>query len=89
MRLATGSSAADGAAESPIQLVLSQSDVEQFQETLPWLLRALAPRPDTTPRPQARRAKAQSLLQRLLEVLPAQEALAAHVTPVDGQLEPK
>lgn len=62
--------------ESQIQLTLRRSEVEELRETLPWLLRALADRPETPARYRARRQKAHAQLQRLLEALPPGVTLA-------------
>jgi hypothetical protein len=82
MKLVTTSEDTDGTDESQIQVSLGQSQVEELRETLPWLLRALADRPETPPRYRARRKKAHTLLQGLLDALPPQVALA------DGDLAP-
>lgn len=60
----------DGTDQSEVQVTLVRSEVEQLRRTLPWLLRALADRPETPARYRARREKAHVLLQRLLDALP-------------------
>jgi len=70
MRLVTASDDAGVATENQVHLTLSRSDADELRDTLPWLLRALADRPETPPRYAERRQKAHALLERLLNVLP-------------------
>jgi hypothetical protein len=81
MRLVTASEDAGVPSETQVQLTLSKSEAEELRDTLPWLLRALADRPETPPRHRVRRQKAHALLERLLNVLPPE------VTHADGHLE--
>ena len=50
MRLVTASEDAQVASEAQVQLTLSRSEAKELRDTLPWLLRALADRPETPPR---------------------------------------
>jgi hypothetical protein len=70
MPLVTASEDAEVASETQVQLTLSRSEAEELRNTLPWLLRALAIRPETPTRYRVRRQKAHALLERLLNVLP-------------------
>ena len=70
MRLVTASEGAEVASGTQVQLTLSRSEADELRDTLPWLLRALADRPETPPRYRERRQKAHALLERLLNVLP-------------------
>ena len=70
MRLVTAAEDTEVASETQLQLTLSTSEAEELRDTLPWLLRALANRPETLPRYRERRQKAHALLERLLNVLP-------------------
>jgi hypothetical protein len=80
MRLVTASEDAEVASGTQVQLTLSRSEAEELRETLPWLLRALADRPETAPRYRVRRQKAHALLERLLNVLPGEVIHAdAHI----------
>jgi len=81
MRVVTASEDAQIASETQVQLTLSRSEADELRDMLPWLLRALAERPETPPRHRVRRQKAYALLERLLNVLP-REAIHA-----DGHLE--
>jgi hypothetical protein len=81
MRLVTASEDAEVAYETQVQLTLSKSEADELRDTLPWLLRALAARPETAQRHRERRQKAHALLERLLNVLPPQ------VTRADAHLE--
>jgi hypothetical protein len=81
MRFIPRSEEADVAYEPQTQVILGESDVQQLRETLPWLLRALANRPETPARYRERREKAHTLLERLLEALPP------GVTPADGLVD--
>lgn len=81
MRLVTASEDAEVASETGVQLTLSKAEAEELREMLPWLLRALADRPETPSRHRVRRQKAHALLERLLNLLPA------YVTAADTHLE--
>jgi hypothetical protein len=81
MRLVTAAEDAGVASETQVQLTLSRSEAEELRDTLPWLLRAVAVRPETPPRYRERRQKAHALLQRLLNVLPPE------LKHADGHLE--
>jgi hypothetical protein len=81
MRVVTASEDAEVASEPQVQLTLSRSEAKELRNTLPWLLRALADRPETPPRYRERRQKAHALLERLLNVLPPE------VTHAEAHLE--
>jgi hypothetical protein len=81
MRLVTASEDAKVASENQVHLTLSTSEADELRTTLPWLLRALADRPEAQPRHRARRQQAHALLERLLNVLPRE------VTHADAHLE--
>jgi hypothetical protein len=81
MRLVTASEDAEVASETQVQLTLSRSEAGELRDMLPWLLRALADRPETPQRHRVLRQKAHALLERLLNVLPRE------VTHTDGHLE--
>jgi len=81
MRLVTPPEDAEVGSETQVHLTLSKSEAEELRDTLPWLLRALAERPETPQRSRLRRQKAHALLERLLNVLPRE------VTHADGHLE--
>jgi hypothetical protein len=70
MPLITAAEDAGVASETQVDLTLSRSEADELRDTLPWLLRALADRPETSPRYRERRQKAHALLERLLNVLP-------------------
>jgi hypothetical protein len=70
MPLITAAEDAGVASETQVHLTLSRSEADELRDTLPWLLRALADRPETPPRQRERRQKAHALLQHLLNVLP-------------------
>jgi hypothetical protein len=76
MRLLTASEDTAVASETQVQLTLSRSETEELRHTLPWLVRALADRPETPPRHRVRRQRARALLERLLNVLPPEVAPA-------------
>jgi hypothetical protein len=81
MRLVTASSDAEVASRTQVQLTLSRAEAEELRKTLPWLLGALADRPETQPRHRLRRQQAHALLERLLNVLPSE------ATHVDAHLD--
>jgi hypothetical protein len=68
MNLATASENTD-AQRNEIQLTLSRADVRRLQRTVPWLLRALADRPTTSPVQRERRREAHAALEGLLSAL--------------------
>jgi hypothetical protein len=70
MPLITAAEDAGVVSENQVHLTLSRSEADELRDTLPWLLRALADRPETPPRYRERRQKAHALLERLLNVLP-------------------
>lgn len=71
MSLITGSETMDSH-YADIQLTLSWSEARRLRTTLPWLLRALADRPDVSPRLRERRRKAYSALDSLLNSVSSQ-----------------
>jgi hypothetical protein len=81
MRLVSAAEDAGVASETQVQLTFSKSEAEELRDTLPWLLRALADRPETPPRHRVRRQTAHALLEHLLNVLPAE------VTHSDAHIE--
>ena len=52
-----------------VQLTLTYPEAERLRSALPWLLRALADRPEMTPRMRERRHMAHVALERLLSAL--------------------
>jgi hypothetical protein len=52
-----------------VQLTLTWPEAERLRIAVPWLLRALADRPELTPRLRERRHKAHMALEHLLSVL--------------------
>ena len=60
------------AQHTDIQLTLSWADAERLRMTVPWVLRALADRPEAPARMRERRRKAFTALESLLTALSAQ-----------------